>query len=79
MGPAHGIWPVASLNTSRPPVPETLLSPFGIRLLGTIRERETAAALSGSSSEGFASLLPASEFAMKEGDGWLPFLVPVLE
>lgn len=79
LGASHGIWSFVTLSTTRPRVPDALLDPFHVRLLGSMRDRHAAAELSTSSSDLFSRLRAGSEFAMSERQTWLPFRLPVLD
>ena len=80
-GPSRRIWPIITINSSiavsglcRP-----WLDAFRTRLFGHIESDRLTQLLTGSSHVSFASLIASFQFAMREGNDWLPFWIPALE
>ena len=80
-GPSRRIWPIITVNSAiavsdlyRP-----WLDAFRTRLFGSIENDRITQFLTGSSHVSFASLIAGFQFAMREGNDWLPFWIPALE
>ncbi len=80
-GPARRIWPVITMNTSQAVSSEfqPWLNSFRTRLFGCIRNDRQAQWLTGSSQTSFARLVAGVQFAMHEGNEWLPFWIPKMD
>jgi len=57
----------------------TWLDAFRTRLFGSIQNMQEAEALTGFKNISFNELLAGSQFAMREGNDWLPFWLPILD
>ena len=80
-GPSRHVWPIATINSSiavsdlyRP-----LLDSFRTRLFGHIHDDNTTRILTGSSDYSLKHLAAGFQFAMREGNEWLPFWIPALD
>jgi len=80
-GPARRVWPIITVNSSiavsemyRP-----WLDAFRTRLFGHIENDHLTQLLTGSYHVSFASRVASHQFAMREGNDWLPFWIPALE
>ncbi len=80
-GPARRVWPVITIKTSQAVSNELLpwLNSFRTRLFGFIRDDRAARWLTGSPDACFINLIAGSQFAMRDGNSWLPFWIPKLE
>ena len=75
-GPAHNIWPIITLNAQQTDNIKLWLEAFRTRLFGRIQNEHDVEALTGLHNFSFKDLLAGSQFAMHEGNTWLPFWVP---
>ncbi len=78
-GPAAGILPLITLDTSSAHIPTAWLQPFRCRLFGHIQREDIARDLAGSTDGIFHILQPPAQFAMRTRSGWLPFWLPTLD
>ncbi len=78
-GPSHRVWPFVTLNSERAENISSWLGAFRTRLFGHIENSPVGKILAGQIENHFRDLLPGSQFAMKEGESWLPFWIPRLE
>ena len=78
-GPAHNIWPIVTLNAQLNDNVKLWLVAFRTRLFGCIQNERDVEALTGLQNLSFKDLLAGSQFAMHEGNTWLPFWVPNLD
>lgn len=78
-GPAHNIWPIITLNAQKSESVKIWLEAFRTRLFGRIQNERDAEILTGLRNFSFKDLLTGSQFAMREGNTWLPFWVPNLD
>ena len=75
-GPARRIWPIATLKATRSAAVGQWLPSFRTRLCGHIASDRDVTPLVGNADTSFDNLTPGSQFAMREGSGWLPFWLP---
>ncbi len=75
-GPARRIWPIATLKATRASAVSQWLPSFHTRLCGHIAADRDLAPLVGKSGCSFDGLDAGTQFAMREGSGWLPFWLP---
>lgn len=78
-GPARRIWPIVSLDSRHVGRLSQWLEAFRTKLFGHIAEAETTRALTGRPDVSFDALTAGTQFAMREGNGWLNFWVPALD
>ena len=78
-GPAHSIWPIVTLNAQQADGIKLWLEAFRTRLFGYIQNESAVESLTGLHNLSFKDLLAGSQFAMHEGNNWLPFWVPSLD
>jgi len=78
-GPAHNIWPIITLNARLSNNVKLWLEAFRTRLFGYIQNGSDVESLTGLRDLSFQDLLAGSQFAMHEGNIWLPFWVPNLD
>lgn len=78
-GTSHNVWPIITLNTMQAANSRTWLDAFRTRLFGSIQNMQEAEALTGFKNISFNELLAGSQFAMREGNDWLPFWLPILD
>lgn len=78
-GTARNIWPIVTLNARQSGNVTNWLEAFRTRLFGSIQNDTDLEALTGLKNLSFKDLLPGSQFAMREGNTWLPFWVPNLD
>lgn len=80
-GPSRRIWPIVTINSTIA-VSESYrpwLDAFRTRLFGYIHDNHKTQLLTGFSHPSFANLIVGFQFAMREGNNWLPFWIPRLE
>ena len=77
-GPSHRVWPFITLNSGRSEKLASWLGEFRTRLFGQIEDSQISKILAGTTENLFQELLPGSQFAMREGESWLPFWIPRL-
>lgn len=75
-GPARRIWPIATLKATRVSAVSQWLPPFRTRLCGHIASDRDLTPLVGPTDCSFEGLNAGTQFAMREGQGWLPFWLP---
>ena len=78
-GPSRHVWPIATLNSARSGNLESWMDAFRTRLFGHMKDSRDAEFLTGRTTFEFEDLIPASQFAMREGSDWLPFWIPNLD
>lgn len=78
-GPAHNIRPIVTLNAQLSENIKLWLEAFRTRLFGFIQNEHDVEVLTGLHNFSFKDLLAGSQFAMHEGNTWLPFWVPNLD
>ncbi len=78
-GPAHNIWPIITLNAQQSDNIKLWLEAFRTRLFGCTQNDHDVEVLTGLHNLSFKDLLAGSQFAMREGNTWLPFWVPNLD
>ena len=79
-GPSRRVWPIVTINSSIATSDsfQPWLDSFRTRLFGYIHDDRTTQFLTGSSSTSFARQMAGFQFAMREGNDWLPFWIPAL-
>ncbi|HUI89600.1 MAG TPA: NACHT domain-containing protein [Anaerolineales bacterium] len=80
-GPSRCLWPIVAINSSIA-VSKAFgpwLDFFRTRLFGSIRDQRQAQTLTGFSNVSFTNSVPGFQFAMREGNDWLPFWIPTLD
>ncbi len=80
-GPSKRIWPIVTIN-STVAASESYrlwLSAFRTRLFGYINDDHKTGILTGGAHTSFNNLISGFQFAMREGNKWLPFWIPPLE
>jgi hypothetical protein len=75
-GPARRIWPIATVKATRASAFAQWLPSFRTRLCGHIASDRDLTPLVGASDCSFNGLSSGTQFAMREGKGWLPFWLP---
>ncbi len=78
-GPAHQIWPFITLNSGRGEHLASWLGEFRTRLFGHIEDSQISESLAGRNGNLIGDLIAGSQFAMREGESWLPFWIPRLD
>lgn len=78
-GPAHNIWSIVTLNAQQNDSVKIWLEAFRTRLFGCIKNEQDVESMTGLQNLSFKDLLAGSQFAMHEGNTWLPFWVPNLD
>ena len=80
-GPTRHVWPVVTVDTSHALSNgiQPWLNSFRTRLFGYIQNDRESQMLTGSSNASFTKLLAGVQFAMREGNAWLPFWIPKLD
>jgi len=78
-GPARGIWPVASLNSSAVVDLSEWTRYFRTRIFGHIGQSRLAGALTGDSAYDLESLFPGIQFTLQRQRDWLDFWIPSLD
>ena len=78
-GPARRIWPIATVKATRSAAVSQWLPSFRTRLCGHIASDRDVTPITGSTNCSFNDLAAGSEFAMREGKGWLPFWLPLAD
>lgn len=80
-GPSRRVWPIVTTNSSiavSGPF-QSWLTSFRTRLFGHIQDDHSTQFLTSFSRNSFADLFTGYQFAMREGNGWLPFWIPVMD
>lgn len=77
-GPSRRVWPIIALNSNRVRHMESWLEFFRTRLFSCIEDREVSRFVSGSTDVVLGNLAE-SQFAMREGNGWLNFWAPAID
>jgi len=75
-GPSRRVWPLISINAQRASKVEPWLEAFRTRIFGLIGDDRAASRLSGVPGSSFKDLQAGTQFALREGDGWLKFWIP---
>ncbi len=78
-GPARRVWPIATINSKKVVDITPLLGAFRTRLFGHIDDDTEASAIAGIEGTSFKTLVPGSQFIMREGNAWLQFWIPNLD
>ncbi len=78
-GPARHVWPIVTLNPAQGRDLESWMDAFRTRLFGHMKNSHQNEFLTGYTTFEFENLIPASQFAMREGSDWLPFWIPNLD
>lgn len=78
-GPARHVWPIVTLDAKNAPSAPALLMAFRTRLFGHIESDSEAFALTSVENTSFKSLMPGSQFTMRERNDWLSFWIPNLD
>jgi hypothetical protein len=78
-GSARHVWPIVTLNTEQASILPMWLEAFRTRLYGRMENASDMGWLTGKSNYSFHDLLPGSQFALREGNNWLPFWLPNLD
>ena len=80
-GPSRRVWPIVTSNSSI--AVSDLFKPwldlFRARLFSHIHNDRETQSLTGSSHISFTQLMAPFQFAMREGNDWLPFWIPTLD
>lgn len=77
-GPARRIWPIVTLSAQEAERVKPWLESFRTRLCGQIINQDHARLITGTTGFQQNGLLARSQFAVKEGNRWLPFWLPNL-
>lgn len=78
-GPAHKVWPIATLAPEKRDDVWPLLDLFRTRIFGTIADFTAETMLTDPGKPGnFNSLVKGSQFSMREGSEWMRFWIPRL-
>ena len=78
-GTARNVWPIVTLNARQSGNVTNWLEAFRTRLFGSIQNTAHVETLTGLKNFSFKDLMAGSQFAMCEGNNWLPFWVPNLD
>ncbi|HTP03346.1 MAG TPA: NACHT domain-containing protein [Anaerolineales bacterium] len=78
-GPARRIWPIVTVKATRAASVADWLPSFRTRLCGHIAPDRDLALITGPTDAHFDGLQKGSQFAMREGRGWLPFWLPAVD
>ena len=78
-GTSRHIWPIVTLNTGRAQQVEDWLGFFRTRLFGNIQSPEDSRIVSNVTDNPFNELLAGTQFAMREGKGWIKFIAPNID
>ena len=78
-GPSRRVWPIVTLNSSCAQNMQSWLDFFRTRLFGHSNSTSDARLITGNSNKNLDGLIAGSEFAMREGNNWLNFWVPVID
>ena len=77
-GPERQVWPVVTVNPGRLTCLETWLAYFHTRILGQVKNPQTARLLADDPKISLAALLPGKQFGLSRPEGFLKFrLTPV--
>jgi hypothetical protein len=74
-GPARRVWPIITLNPQHINKMEPWMEAFRTQILGNMRDANQIHKM-GLENANLASLVSGSEFALREGDGWIRFWIP---
>jgi energy-coupling factor transporter ATP-binding protein EcfA2 len=77
-GPSHQVWPLVTLNAEHTDNLSSWLGMFHTRLYGCIENQQTREILTGQKDNCVHELIRGSQFAMRDGESWLPFWIPRL-
>ncbi len=75
-GPSRRVWPIVTVKATRASAVMQWLPSFRTRLCGHIAADRDLSPLTGISKASFNELVAGSQFAMREGQAWLPFWLP---
>lgn len=78
-GPSRRVWPIVTLNSSCAQNMQSWLDFFRTRLFGHSNSTSDVRLITGNSNKNLDGLIAGSEFAMREGNNWLNFWVPVID
>ena len=78
-GPHRRIWPFATMSAAHAQELGDWLDFFHTRLFGHVKNSGDAYFVTGTREEGLESLAPKTQFAMREGNNLLRFLIPPIE
>jgi len=77
-GPARRVWPIVTLNSQHMASMTPWLDAFRSRILGKMEDAKSIRRLNSEQADP-ATLVPGSEFVMREGDHWLRFWMPSID
>ncbi len=78
-GPSRRVWPFVTINPDQTENLSSWLGAFRTRLFGHMEEARMSKLLTGMNETIFGDLIPGSQFAIREGESWLPFWIPQLD
>jgi hypothetical protein len=78
-GPARRVWPIVTIDPRNVESVQAWLELFRTRCFGKIRDENHLHCLANSTDPELKSLLPGTEFAMREDRDWLKFWLPTLD
>lgn len=78
-GPSRQVWPIATLNPGQASRIRPWLAAFRTRLFGFMENAAEARELANLEDAAFDGLIPGTQFALREGNTWLPFWTPSLD
>jgi len=78
-GPGRGIWPVASLNSSKVADLPDWTRYFRTRIFGHIGQSRLAGSLTGDPECDLEALFPGIQFTLQRQRDWLDFWIPALD
>lgn len=74
-GPARHVWPIVTVNPSKYQDVLPWLELFRTRIFGNIKDTALAEYISDSTVGGLESLVPGTQYALREGPDWLRFWI----
>ena len=77
-GPARRVWPIISTNAERTSQVDSWLNAFRTRIFGQVSDDHTAGVLTDLPGESLSHLHSGLQFALREGQDWLKFWIPVV-
>ena len=78
-GPSRLAWPITTLDAGGALPIRPWLAAFRTRLFGFMENDAQARELANLEDASFSQLIPGAQFAMREGNTWLPFWIPRLD
>ena len=75
-GPAHGVWPMVTMNAERYGQILAWISMFRTRVFARIENEIVAGALGGDHASAFNQLEAGVQFSLRENGNWLRFWLP---